>query len=218
MPNNTVDPQKTALLFFDLLNAYFRGASEENQRKMEPVVGNCVKIRAAASEVGIPVFYAKADHRADGLDAGRIYSDTGYNLVPWDEDHPGFNPPYRAATAGEWGGEVIDELKPEPADYVIAKHRWSAFHQTHLELSLRSRGIDTVLLCGGSTHIGIASTAYGARDLDFNLVIVRDACSGLEDNMRHFMERVFPIFARIRTTDDAIDMMRQGAADVAATN
>ncbi len=70
MPNNTVDPGKTALLFFDMLNAYFRGASEENQRKMEPVVANCVKIRAAASEFGIPVFYAKADHRADGLDAG----------------------------------------------------------------------------------------------------------------------------------------------------
>ncbi|MCH8199105.1 MAG: isochorismatase family protein, partial [Chloroflexi bacterium] len=112
---------------------------------------------------------------------------------------------------------VIDELKPQPADYVIAKHRWNAFHQTHLELSLRSRGIDTILLCGGSTHIGIASTAYGARDLDFNLVMVRDACSGLEDNLRQFMERVFPIFARIRSTDDAIDMMRQGAAAAGVT-
>ena len=30
MPRNTVDPQKTALLFFDMLNACFRGASEEN--------------------------------------------------------------------------------------------------------------------------------------------------------------------------------------------
>ncbi len=214
MPSNTVDPRKTALLFFDMLNAYFRGASEENQRKMEPVVANCVKIRAAASELGIPVFYAKADHRPDGLDSAHIYSDTGYDLVPWEDRDQGFTTPYRTVTAGDWRGEVIDELKPQPADYVVAKHRWSAFHQTHLELSLRSRGIDTILLSGGSTHIGIASTAYGARDLDFNLVMVRDACSGLEDNLRQFMDRVFPIFARIRTTEQAIDMMRQGAAAV----
>ena len=181
---------------------------------MEPVVANCVKIRAAASEVGIPVFYAKADHRPDGLDSAHIYSDTGYDLVPWEDRDQGFTTPYRTVTAGDWRGEVIDELKPQPTDYVVAKHRWNAFHQTHLELSLRSRGIDTILLCGGSTHIGIASTAYAARDLDFNLVIVRDACSGLEDNLRQFMERVFPIFARIRITEQAIDMMRQGAAVV----
>ena len=212
MPNNTVYPRNTALLFFDMLNAYFRGSSEENQRKMEPVVANCVKVRAAASEVGIPVFFAKADHRPDGSDSAHIYSDTGYNLVPWEDPDQGFTTPYRTVPAGDWRGEVIDELKPQPEDYVVAKHRWNAFHQTHLELSLRSRGIDTILLCGGATHIGIASTAYGARDLDFNLVIVRDACSGLEDNLRQFMERVFPIFARIRTAEEVVDMMRQGAA------
>ena len=212
MPYNTVDPQKTALLFFDMLNAYFRGSSEENQRKMEPVVANCVKIRAAAAEFGVPVFYAKADHRPDGLDSGHIFSDTDYSLTPWKDPDQGFTTAYRTVPENDWRAEVIDELKPEPGDYVIRKHRWNAFHQTHLELSLRSRGIDTILLCGGATHIGVASTAYGARDLDFNLVIVRDACSGLEDNLRQFMERVFPIFARIRTADEAVDMVRQGAA------
>jgi nicotinamidase-related amidase len=96
---------------------------------------------------------------------------------------------------------------------MITKHRWNAFHQTHLELSLRSRGIDTIVICGGATHIGVASTAYAARDLDFNLVIVRDACSGLEDNVEQFMNRIFPIFARIRAADEVIAMMERGAAD-----
>lgn len=212
MPYNTVNPQKTALLFFDMLNAYFRGSSEENQRKMEPVVANSVRMRMVASEVGIPVFYAKADHRPDGLDSARVYSDTDYGLTPWKDPEQGFTTAYHAVAAADWKAEVIDELKPEPGDYVVPKHRWNAFHQTHLELSLRTRGIDTVLLCGGSTHIGVASTAYGARDLDFNLVIVRDACSGLEDNLRQFMERIFPIFARVRTTEEAVSMMRRGTA------
>ena len=80
MPYNTLDPKKTALLFFDMLNAYFRGSTEENQKKMEPIVANAVKVREAATAHGIPAFYAKADHRADGLDSAHIYSDTGYAL------------------------------------------------------------------------------------------------------------------------------------------
>ncbi|HZK49243.1 MAG TPA: isochorismatase family protein, partial [Thermoleophilia bacterium] len=40
------------------------------------------------------------------------------------------------------------------------------FHGTCLELLLRARGIDTVLLVGGSTHVGIAATAFAGRDLD----------------------------------------------------
>jgi nicotinamidase-related amidase len=212
MPYNTLDPQKTAVLFFDMLNAYFRGASEENQRKMEPIVANAVKVREAAAEHGIPCFYAKADHRPDGLDSVHIYSDTDYTLTPWEDPDQGFTTAYRTVPGSDWRTEVIEELHPEPGDYMITKHRWNAFHQTHLELSLRSRGIDTICICGGATHIGVASTAYGARDLDFNLVIVRDACSGLEDNVQQFMERVFPIFARIRMADEVTNMMTDGAA------
>ena len=55
MSYNTLDPNKTALLFFDMLNVYFRGSSEENQRKMEPIVANCVKVREVAMELRHPV-------------------------------------------------------------------------------------------------------------------------------------------------------------------
>ena len=109
---------------------------------------------------------------------------------------------------GSWTSEVIDELAPTPDDYLIPKHRWSSFHQTHLQLSLRTRGIDTIVLFGGAIHIGVASTAYSARDLDFNIVVVSDACSGPDENLKLFMERIFPIFARVRTADEVVEMFR----------
>jgi len=96
---------------------------------------------------------------------------------------------------------------------VIKKHRWSTFFQTHLELSLRTAGIDTIMIAGGSTEIGVASTAYSARDLDFNLIILSDGCrSGRPGVNEFFMEKVFPVFARVMTVDEAIATIQAPAA------
>ena len=62
--------------------------------------------------------------------------------------------------------------------------------------------------CGGSTEIGIASTAYAARDLDFDLVILSDATStGKADNQRQFMTRILPLMARVRSEAEVVQMM-----------
>jgi nicotinamidase-related amidase len=108
---------------------------------------------------------------------------------------------------------VIPEIAPRSEDYVIKKHRWSTFFQTHLELSLRTAGIDTIMLAGGATHIGIASTAYSARDRDFNLIILRDACNAGRPGVNEFfMDEVFPVFARVLTVDQALALLAEGAA------
>ena len=83
---------------------------------------------------------------------------------------------------------------------------WCREHVDHHPLSVWTA-------IGVASDYGIASTAYGARDLDFNLVIVRDCCSdSLADTMDQFMERVFPFMARVRTLDETIAMMQAGGA------
>ena len=77
---------------------------------------------------------------------------------------------------------------------------------------MRSRGLDTLILAGGSTDVGIASTAFGARDLDFGLVVVSDACySARGNNNQFFMERVFPRMGRVMTVKQTVDLMLRGA-------
>jgi nicotinamidase-related amidase len=111
--------------------------------------------------------------------------------------------------AGTWEAQVIDELKPQPQDYHLPKYRWNAFYQTYLDLALRARNIDTIVISGGSTDVGVASTAYAARDMDYNVVIVSDACSSPEqDNHEQFMRRIFPRMARVRTTEQVVRMLR----------
>ena len=212
MPFNDLDPQRTGLILFDFLNAYFRGANEESQRRMEPVVANCVRLRAAADQMAIPVFYPKADHRLDGRDAALLYSDTDMRLEPWpDPERDRFDA--RHTVAANWSGEIIDELAPADGDYVIPKHRWSSFYQTKLELSMKVRGIDTMVLCGSAIGSGIAATVYSAQDRDFDIVVVRDACNPNEGPVHDvFMDGVFARIGRVRTADQIVAMMQAGAA------
>jgi nicotinamidase-related amidase len=206
---NEFNRGKTGLLFFDLLNVYYGGAPEQTQKRMKPVVDNAVRLMKAARQASIPIFYAMANHRKDGQIRSMIVTDTDMRLRPWPDGE--CSPSVHGATEGSWEQKVIEEIAPRPQDYIIPKYRWSTFHQTYFDLALRVRGIDTIIISGGAVDIGVASTAYAARDLDYNLIIVRDACSNsYDDSMAVFMDRVFPRMARVRTTDKVLEMIEKG--------
>jgi nicotinamidase-related amidase len=206
-----LDAAHTALLYFDMLKGGI-DRFPERRAAMEAagVIESCRQVLQAGRTAGLAVLYARANHRPDGADAfaGRLT----------DVDMEGRSRQAADATvglgylvhAGSADAEVIDELRPAPADYDIPKKRWSAFFQTHLDLSLRTRGVDTIVLMGISTEVGIASTAFSARDLDYNLVIVRDACwSRREGAHELLMDRVFPLMARVRTAEQVVGMLNR---------
>ena len=199
-----LDPARTAVVVFDMLEAY-RGAIEQ-----AGTIAPVQRLVAGARSAGVPVFWARADHRADGADFARTIADTDSHFRPWGPDNPYRTVPPHAS--GSPGLSVLAEIAPQPGDYDVPKHRWSAFFGTHLELSLRSRDVDTILLVGGSTHVGIASTAYTARDLDFQVVVVRDGCHGFAEQREFFLDKVFPRMCRVRTVDDVLTALGAGAA------
>jgi ureidoacrylate peracid hydrolase len=204
-PEN-LDLARTALLFFDMLNGHVKKNDPATKARYAPVIACAVRLLEAARSAGLVVMYAAADHRPDNATSAHLVTDTDNRLRPIPAGRPGESRPVVAA--GTWEAQVIDELKPQPRDYMIPKFRWSAFHQTYLDLALRSRNIDTLVISGGSTDVGVASTAYAARDLDYNLVIVSDACtSPEEDNHRQFMQRIFPRMARVRTAAQVLRML-----------
>ena len=53
-------------------------------------------------------------------------------------------------------------------------------------------------------HVGIASTAYEARDKDFQLTIVPECCHGFEEQRAFFMAKVFPRMCNVRPLDEVI--------------
>src|SRR5258708_4331493 len=81
--------------------------------------------------------------------------------------------------------------------------------KAYYHVALRSRGIDSQITSGGAVDVGVASTVYAARDLDYNIIVVRDACSNShEDSMAAFMDTVFPRMARVRTTANVLELIR----------
>jgi nicotinamidase-related amidase len=189
--SDILDPQRSALVVFDMLERYRDAALEAGA--VEPVRHLLEVCRSR----GVLICYARADHRADGADFARTLTDEDPAHRPWTADHrPPDRPPFGS---GSPELQVLAELAPQPQDIDIPKHRWSAFAGTSLDTVLRAQDRRAVLLVGGSTHVGIASTAYAARDLDYQVVVVRDGCTGLPEQRDFFLDRVFPRMCRVRT-------------------
>jgi ureidoacrylate peracid hydrolase len=203
-------PARTAVLFFDMLNGHIKKNDPKTQARYQPVVAAASQVLQAARVNQMMVAYAAANHRADNATSAHTIRDTDGRLNPIPVDQ---KPDLKAVLdGGTWEAAVIDELAPMPEDYVVPKYRWSAFYQTYLDLALRTRKIDTIVIAGGSTDVGVASTAYAARDMDYNLVFVSDASSSPEtDNHDQFMRRIFPRMGRVRTAAQVIAMLKAGA-------
>lgn len=206
---NHFDRDKTAMLFFDILNGYVPEAESGKSRALKPWIQNAVRLGKAGRAAGLPVFFAKGNHRPDGATNALILTDTNNSLTPWPN---GEVTKFKMhVIAGEKSSDVLAELEPRPEDYYIVKYRWSAFFQTFLDLALRTRDIDTVIISGGSTDVGVASTLYSGRDLDYNMIVVSDACGTSHDQRAHdmLMQLVFPRMSRVRTTDQVIEMINK---------
>ena len=205
---NDFSLKTTALLFFDLLNGYLPVPEPGKARVLKPWIQNAVRLSKAGRAAGLPVFFAKGNHRPDNATTALLLTDTNNSLTPWPKGE--VTKTKMHVIAGDKSSDVLADLEPQADDYYIVKYRWSAFHQTYLDLALRSRGIDTVIVSGGSTDVGVTSTLYSARDLDYHAIVVSDACGTSHDQRAHdmLMELVFPRMSRVRTTEQVLDMLR----------
>ena len=204
--DEALDAARTCLLVFDLLEGHVNKDAESRAR-FAPVIANARRILDAARRAAAMIAFAHADHRP-GTSA-RTLRDTDNRLRPIDPSDPKSHEPL--LLGGTPQTRVVAELAPRAGEVLVPKLRWSAFHGTPLDKLLRTRGADTIVLVGGSTDVGIASTAFAARDLDYNVVIVSDGCTSPErDNHEQMMARVFPRMARVRTTEQVIAMFNAG--------
>ncbi len=74
-----------------------------------------------------------------------------------------------------WGAEFY-RVAPEPNDFITTKHRFSGFVGTDLNLVLRARGIETLLMTGVASNVCVETTARDGYNLDYRIIYVEDCC------------------------------------------
>jgi ureidoacrylate peracid hydrolase len=207
----TLDRTNTGLVLFDALNGYLhpRDPAKVAFLQERNILPNLQRLLAGARSAGLTTFYPSGAHAPDGSDTVARLTDTDMDLKPLDlKPHADGQPIKPRFYKDSTDSEIAPELAPVDGDVVVRKNRWSSFYQTNLELQFRVRGIDTIVIAGGSTDVGIASTVFAARDMDLGIVVIRDGCySARGNNNEFFLERVFPRMARVMTADDAVKLM-----------
>ncbi len=111
-----------------------------------------------------PVFHVIREHRPDGSDVEitrlKNFQDQGPYAVP-----------------GTRGWELVDELKPLPGEYRIAKRRFSAFMSTELDFILKRLGIAHIVVCGNQYPTCIRCTVFDAVAYGYHVTLLTDATS-----------------------------------------
>lgn len=106
-------------------------------------------------------------------------------------------------------GEIVPEIGVTDNDFVITKHQWGAFYGTDLDLQLRRRGIDTIVLCGIATGYGVDTTAREAYQHGYNQVFAVDAMTGLsQEEHDYVLKHIFPRIGRVLATTEIIGLLR----------
>ena len=92
----------------------------------------------------------------------------------------------------------------------ITKYNPSAFFGTSLDLQLRRRGIETIILSGVATTNGVYATALDAFQHGYHIVLAEDDCSDRDkESHQLFIKKIFPKTARVRSTKQIIEAIQQ---------
>jgi ureidoacrylate peracid hydrolase len=211
MVNFALEPSRTALLIVDMQNVFVENSPVAAPAGLD-VLGRLNRLAATCHEAGIDVIYTahviRPDHSNLGL-LGEILPPVEAGLI---DD-------------GSNSGALHPALRPDRGDIVLKKPRYGAFHSTDLELILRHRGIDTLIIGGIATNVCCETTAREAVMRDFKVVFLTDgtATFGLPDvgfgpisaeEMQSVTCSVIGFFfGQVLTVDQVIERIRRGVVN-----
>jgi nicotinamidase-related amidase len=155
MPELEIDKTSTALIVIDLQKGI--GAQPTKPYPAQDVIRNAAKLVTVFRKNGMPVFLVHVLIAQETM--LKVKSDLSF--------------PRSGPLPPDWS-EFVPEIAPVPYDIVIAKKQWGAFYGTDLELQLRRRGINTIILCGIFTDFAVESTARFAYEYGFQQVFAED--------------------------------------------
>lgn len=186
--STTFDRQRTALLVMDLQADIVGMLGDQAQALLDRTAPLITAARAA----GVPVIYVVLGFRPGYPEVSA--NNVGFAAIRGTDRF-----------LGTPGADIPAVVAPKDGDLIVIKHRVSAFHGTDLDMILRAKGIDTLLLTGIATSGIVLSTVCHAADADYRIAIARDCVADRDDEVhRVLLDKVFARRAAIVTAAEAI--------------
>ena len=172
------EPRNCALVVIDMQRDFvdsggFGEALGNDVSLLRKAIAPTQKVLEAARAKGMLVVHTREGHRPDLTDLplakkrrGRLKAGIG---------DPG--PMGRILVRGEYGHDIVDELKPAPGEPVVDKPGKGAFYATDLDSLLRNRGIGQLVVCGVTTEVCVNTTVREANDRGYDCLVLAD-CVG----------------------------------------
>jgi biuret amidohydrolase len=209
MVNFDVTQGRTALINVDMQNCFVEGspiAAPDGRVVLERIN----RVTAACRRAGILVIHTSSVFRADGSNLGVLAE---------------FDPAVKTGVLnkGTAAGALHPDLVVDARDILLDKPRFGAFHCTDLELILRSRGIDTLIITGIATNVCCETTAREAAVRDFRVLFLSDGTATFSigelsaaELQKATCATLGKVFAQILTVDEIIAKIEHSATLAAA--
>ncbi|MBM9447968.1 isochorismatase [Staphylococcus cohnii] len=185
-----MDFKNTALVLVDLQKG-IANTAETAPHSVSTVLNNAAKmVELFRKNEGFIAFI-----RVDFIDGKDALKPNAMKSLPGGSPNPDF-------------AEIVDEFGVKSTDYVVSKRGFSGFFGTDLDLQLRRRGIQNIVIGGISTHMGVDTTARDAYQNAYNQYFVSDMMSAPEASLHQFsIEQTFPFMGQVVTTEYMIKIL-----------
>jgi allophanate hydrolase len=216
----TFPAEHTALLIIDMQRDFLlaKGFGEIQGGNLEAVQASIAPIKKlleACRAAGLAVFHTREGHKPDLSDCpssklvrqSAAPDNTQHKLVIGEQGELG-----RLLTRGEYGHDIIDELRPLPGEVVIDKPGKGSFWNTTILHDLKARAITHLIVSGVTTECCFATTIREANDRGFECCGIEEATSGYNDacfkqstlDMIHWSQGLFGFIGSLQPLLDVL--------------
>ena len=154
---------------------------------VRPVIEPARRLLEAARRAGHVVIHTREGYAADLSDCSPAKLQRSKNA---GGEIGSLGPMGRLLIRGEYGHDIIDELRPAEGEVVIDKSSYGAFCGTNLESILRERKIETLVFAGVTAEVCVHTTLREAYDRWFQCYYVADAISCFDPEIRRVCEKM----------------------------